>query len=122
MLKAAFGEARANALIIFFIIAGALWVVLTILEKVFSLAQAVAGKEGVVYTADVGEMVLAVGVMLFFTVVFVFAVIRTDQRKELGEIRAELAEIRRFLETHSHEDEAESNGEDDTHGKVHTDD
>ena len=80
MLKSAFGEARANGIIVFFIIAGAGWVVLAVLEKVAIVIKEFSGEDGIA-VAEAGDMITAVGIVLIFAVFFGWAATRrTHQR------------------------------------------
>ena len=118
MLRSAFGEARANGIIVFFIVAGAAWFVLAVLEKVAIVIKSFSGEDGIV-VAEAGDMITAVGAVLIFAVVFGWlATIRT-QRKEMSEIRAQLAEIQRTQERMVKILFPEGEADD---GKVHTND
>ena len=114
MLKAAFGEARANGIIVFFIVAGAGWVALAVLEKVAIVIKAFSGKDGIV-VAEAGDMITAVGVMLIFAVVFGWASTRRTHQRELNEIRSDIALIKRHLGITDDDMEAGD-------GEVHPDD
>ena len=114
MLKAAFGEARANGIIVFFIVAGAGWVALSVLEKVAIVIKAFSGKDGIV-VAEAGDMITAVGVLLIFAVVFGWFATRRTHQRELNEIRSDIALIKRHLGITDDDMEVSD-------GKVHPDD
>ena len=107
MLRSAFGEAFANGIIVFFVIAGIAWVVLSLLEKAGNLAKSLSG-ENVVSSADVGEITLAVGVVLLFAVVFAFGAISLSNRKEIAAINRRLTRIEQHLGIPYEDEETEA--------------
>ena len=96
MLRSAFGEARANGIIVFFIVAGAAWVALAVLEKVAIVIEAFSGEDGIV-VAEAGDMITAVGSVLIFAVVFGWLATRRTHQRELNEIKADIALIKKHL-------------------------
>lgn len=119
MLRAAFGQARANGIIVFFVILGAAWFVLALLEKAVALIKEIAGEDasGVsMPDANSSEVILAVGVVLLFAVIYGWTATRREYRRELKEIKSDIALIKNRLGI----TDDESMESDD--GKVHTDD
>ena len=113
MLKSAFGEARANNIIVFFIIAGVAWVALAVLEKIAIVIKSFSGEDGIV-VAEAGDMITAVGTVLIFAVVFGWLATRRTHQRELNEIRADIALIKNHLGITDETEESD--------GEVHTDD
>ena len=119
VLRSAFGTARANGIIVFFVMAGAAWVVLSLLEKIGNVIKAFSEENvsGIsASNANPGEMIIAVGVVLLFAVIFGWTMTRRENRRELDDIRSDIALIKKHLGI----TDGESVEADD--GKVHTDD
>ena len=88
---------RANGIITFFVIMAGVWVVVAVFEKVGGAIDTYWRKEGA-ETAGMADAVIVVGIAMLFAMVYGWWTTRSAQRREMAEIRTQLAEIQRTQE------------------------
>ena len=119
MLKEALGDGHANAVVAFFAVIAVAWVCLAVMEKVLSVIALFQDEKTTAGVAGGGgDFLYAFGAVMIIAVFVGFAVNRKTQRKEMSEIRAQLAEIQRTQERMVKILFPEGEAAD---GKVHTD-
>ena len=120
MLKEALGDGHANAIVAFFAVIAVAWVCLAVIEKSGAVITMFVGEGATVGAAgEAGEFLYTLGGAMIVAVLVGFVVNRRTQRKEMSEIRAQLADIQRTQERMLKILFPEGEADD---GKVHTDD